>query len=470
MNFRKVLSFALGPLGTAALGFITLPILTWYYSADDIGRLSMQQVVTSFSLLLFSLGLDQAFVREFHEEQDKAQLLRATLLPGLGLLALTLPILAFWAAPIASLVFGQADPLLTAMLFVSILATYVTRFLSLILRMQERGLAFSLSQVLPRAFFLMLVGAQVASAVTPSFRALLFATTVSAVIVLLVYGWNTRTELASALWATIDGIKLRQMVAYALPLIASGLAFWGLTAMDRMFLRVYSTLAELATYSVASNFAAGAAILQSVFSTLWAPAVYRWASEGECGDKVGRAVDHVLFVVILIFSLSGMLSWIIPLVLPANFASVQHVFMACLAYPLLYTLSEATSVGIGLLRRTGFAVAASLGALAVDVAMDYLLVPHVGAAGAAVASATAFGVYIVIRTEASARLWQSFPRTKLYVFLTLSMATVIATALVGRAFEPYALAFWFVILCAACAAFRNTLKAASGFVVLAFAR
>jgi hypothetical protein len=47
---------------------------------------------------------------------------------------------------------------------------------------------------------------------------------------------------------------------------------------------------------------------------------------------------------------------------------------------------------------------------------------------------------------------------------------VIATALVGRNFEPYALALWFVILCAAFATFHNTLKAASGFVATALAR
>jgi O-antigen/teichoic acid export membrane protein len=472
VNLRKILAFAIGPIGVAGLGFITLPILTWHYSAEDVGRLAMQQIAISFSILLFSLGLDQAFVREFHEEHDKAHLLKATMVPGLLLLVLVLalPVLAIGPAQIASLIFGQTDAALTALLFVAIVSTFFTRFLSLILRMQERGLAFSLSQVLPKALFLMLIGAQVVLAVTPTFRALLLATTISSLCVAGAYGWNTRSELRAALRAEIDLGKLRAMVAYALPLIVGGLAFWGLTAMDRMFLRATSTLDELAIYSVACNFAAGAAILQSVFGTLWAPTVYRWAVEGDCAEKVDQASEHVLFVIILLFCLSGLMSWLLPLMLPPRYAAVQYVFMASLAYPLLYTLSETTAVGIGLLRRSGFSLLASAIALLVNLAGNYWLVPRFGAAGAAVASSLAFTAFFVCRTEGSAYLWRPFPRTKMYLFVSSMVLTVIATALIGSRFQAYASVLWLVILAAALLCFRGTLRAASGFVSTVLAR
>ena len=65
MTPKKIAAFALGPLAGAALGFLTLPIITWFFSQEDIGRLALLNVVASFSTLLFSLGLDQAYVREF---------------------------------------------------------------------------------------------------------------------------------------------------------------------------------------------------------------------------------------------------------------------------------------------------------------------------------------------------------------------------------------------------------------------
>ncbi len=39
MNLKKILMFALGPLGVAVLGMATLPILTWIFPHADIGRI-----------------------------------------------------------------------------------------------------------------------------------------------------------------------------------------------------------------------------------------------------------------------------------------------------------------------------------------------------------------------------------------------------------------------------------------------
>ena len=90
MNKSKIIGFAVGPIGAAVLSFASLPILAWYFSAEDIGRISMLQVVISFSVLIFSLGLDQAYVREYHEVADKAVLLKTAVLPGLIILLLVL--------------------------------------------------------------------------------------------------------------------------------------------------------------------------------------------------------------------------------------------------------------------------------------------------------------------------------------------------------------------------------------------
>ena len=93
MNIKQILHFSLGPIGSAALGLITLPIVTWFFSTEDIGRLTMLQVSISFTLLLFTLGLDQAFVREYHEVGDKSPLLKATILPGFVVLVAVLILL-----------------------------------------------------------------------------------------------------------------------------------------------------------------------------------------------------------------------------------------------------------------------------------------------------------------------------------------------------------------------------------------
>ena len=82
MTPKKIAEFALGPIAGAFLGFISLPIMAWFFTIEDIGRLAMLNVVTGFSTLLFSLGLDQAYVREYHEVTNKPALFKETLCPG----------------------------------------------------------------------------------------------------------------------------------------------------------------------------------------------------------------------------------------------------------------------------------------------------------------------------------------------------------------------------------------------------
>ncbi|WP_372871868.1 oligosaccharide flippase family protein [Paenalcaligenes niemegkensis] len=69
MTPKKIAAFAIGPIGGALLSLITLPVITWFFTQEDVGRIAMFQVAISFSVLLFSLGLDQSYVREFHEEK-----------------------------------------------------------------------------------------------------------------------------------------------------------------------------------------------------------------------------------------------------------------------------------------------------------------------------------------------------------------------------------------------------------------
>lgn len=86
MTSRKIATFAIGPIGGALLGLITLSIITWLFSQQDVGCMAMLQVTLNFSVLLLSLGLDQSYVREFHNAENKPVLLKIAMLPGLLLL------------------------------------------------------------------------------------------------------------------------------------------------------------------------------------------------------------------------------------------------------------------------------------------------------------------------------------------------------------------------------------------------
>ena len=385
----------------------------------------MLTVTISFSLLLFSLGLDQAYVREFHEVKDKPSLLKGVFLPGFILLTFSLVLLLLIPISISKILFDIESSLLSTLIICGILLSFISRFLSLILRMQERGLAFSMSQLLPKLFFLLLILSFLLFNVPSVFENLLIANILSLFAVFIIFVWNTRAEWMSAMKSLIDKSKQKQMINYALPLIGSGLAFWGLTAIDKFFLRSLSSLSELGIYSVAVTFAGVALVFQSIFSTIWVPTVYKWIAEKVDLKKIKNIMDLVALAIILIWSVAGIFSWAVAYILPADYENVQHILLLAIAYPLLYSLAESTGVGIGIERKTMFALLATIVALVVNVICNWFLIPIYGAAGAAMGSAVAFSIFFIIRTEASSRLWMSFERYRMYIFiimlLTLSL-------------------------------------------------
>lgn len=445
MRFKNFIGFALGPLATALFGIIALPAMAWIFSPEDLGRLNILQITLSFSLLLLVLGLDQAYVREFHESTDRPVLLKSCFVPGFLLLCVGVIATAPFAKNLPLWLFGEESLSFYVLTVAAIVATYISRFLSLILRMQERGLAFSMSQVIPKALQLLLLGLVVGAGLARNFLTLLLMALASALAVVLIYAWNTRQQWRPALTAQINGGQMRNLLRFGLPLAISGVAYWGLTAISALLLRTQSSLGELGIYAVTNGFASAVAIFQSIFTIVWAPTVYKWVSQGLDMSRVDTVARQALAVVCAIFVLAGSLSWLTDYLLPAHYLSVKYMVLCAIVPPLLYTLSEVTCVGIGISRRTTLTVWVTLVALSCNVWLSWWLIPTHGAAGAVMANALAYVVFFIARTEASAFAWRQFPRIKLYFFVVLATALAVATVALGAGLPLHYAWLWLAL-------------------------
>lgn len=465
MNFNKIIGFALGPIASAMFGLITVPVIAWAFSAEDVGRMNLLQVTVSFCLLLLVLGLDQAYVREFHESKDRARLLKACFTPGLLFLVIGSASTIAFGSELSLLLFGMNNPVFYWITLAFVIATFISRFLSLILRMQERGLAFSMSEVIPKSLLLVIIGGIVLLGVSRGFLQLQLAFLVSTMAVVLVYLWNTRKQWRLAVAAQLDRQQVQSLLKFGAPLIFSGLAYWGLVAAGSIALRSLSSFTELGIYSVTMSFAGVAAIFQSIFSIIWAPIVYRWVAEGRDLSRVDSVARQALAVVCGIFIMCGIFSWLTDFVLPAQYTQVKYLVLCAIVQPLLYALSEITCVGIGITRRTMLSVWVTLAALFTSVMLCLWLVPDHGAVGAVVANAIANVVFFVGRTEASAYAWRQFPRARIYVFVGLAVALSLATVALAPLL-PFSYVFaWLALLPFCIWCFRSELIA-----IMVFAR
>lgn len=420
MNKKTILGYAIGPIGAGVLGFISLPIITWFYSVEDVGRISMLQVFTSLSVLLFCLGLDQAYVREYHEAQNKPTLLRAVLLPSLffSLIFFSL-LLLFDIRLISELMFDIPSAYLSVLVVICFIVALISRFLSLVLRMQERSIAFSMSQLLPKLLFILIIVNTVWLKLSTDVYNLITANTISIVLACLIFFWNTRREWLQALKEKIDKNQLKQLLHFGAPLIGASFAAWGLNVMDRLFLRQYSSYSELGIYSVTMSVAAVVTIFSGIFNTIWSPMVYKWIATGQYDDQKMKLVLKYLVMFIYFFTiLVGLFAWVVTYFLPENYNAIQYLLPMCLLAPMFYTLSEVTGIGIAISKKTKFSMLCAVVAMLFSAVLNYLLVPSFGAAGAALSTAVAFYVFFILRTGISAVIWKKIPYLNILMITT----------------------------------------------------
>ena len=82
MNLSKIAGFALGPVLSALLGLLTVPLMAWTFEPEVIGKVAMLTTFLAGCSLVFTLGLDQAYVREYHEEEDKPAIFYTLVTPS----------------------------------------------------------------------------------------------------------------------------------------------------------------------------------------------------------------------------------------------------------------------------------------------------------------------------------------------------------------------------------------------------
>lgn len=459
MNKKKILGYAVGPIGSGLLGFISLPIITWFYSVEDVGRISMLQVFTSFSVLLFCLGLDQAYVRDYHETENKPRLLRTVIAPCLIFSILFFFILGIYDLKIISVWLYEIPSIYLSIITIfCFIVALGSRFLSLILRMQERSFAYSMSQLLPKIIFLFTVINTVWLGLARDSYSLITANATSTILAFLVFTWNTRHECLLAFKERVDIIQLRSAFSFGWPLIFGGLASWGLNVMDRLFLRHFSTYAELGVYSITMSVAVVVTIFAGIFNTIWSPMVYKWMSENNFDyKKIDIVSEYVLAAIYFFIVFTNLFSWIIPYFLPPQYSKIQYLISVCLLGPLLYTLSEVTGIGIAVVRKTKYSMLCAIIAMLSSAILNYLLVPQLGASGAAISTAIAFFIFFSLKTVIAALIW----RRKFYLKVFFIMIVLMALSILNLLLEIFKIEMyliWISMLVAGFIVFNNTLK------------
>src|SRR5581483_9053278 len=385
--------YGIGAVAQQLLGVITLPIYARVLSKTQYGGLEVITVGIAAISIVADAGFMSASQRSYFdytdEQYEQRRVVLSSAMVPTGLVAALLGVLVVvLSAQVTTWLFG-VDRYQTAVILagLSIPAITLAAFSREVMRLRFQPWHYLAAS---------LVGA---GAGTVLAIVLVLATSmgINGVLVgtlagnVLAFGYGLAVSLPH-IGRRISGGEIRTMLAYGLPLVATGMAMWMLQFVDRIMLSKLANLAEVGEYAVANRLGLVLLLLVSAFGIAYAPFMLSLHAEDEDLERRvrGRLLTYVTGLLVTIAVLLGLFAReILSVIAPRFDTAYQSVGLLSVGMAAL-GISQVAMSGIALTRRSALFVLYAGAAAAVNVGLNFVLIPPWGQVGAATATALAY--------------------------------------------------------------------------------
>jgi O-antigen/teichoic acid export membrane protein len=422
--------YSLSSLLARGFSFITVPVFTRILSPADYGALDLLSYVAVLAPLMIGCALDQAVGRFYLDAdiapEERRRIASTGLFYNLGAFALVGLLLAPAADSIANgWLAGQVGPgtVRIVLLFMWIQSIfYITNNQ---LRYMFRAKAFALSNVgntvlstAASLVFIVWLDLGVAGAFLGQALGQLVFSMVSIYLARDCYR------------IVFDPALLRRMLVYSLPLVPGTLAFFVMQYVDRYILNEMRGLAEVGIYGMGARIASLVNLFLMGFQSAWYPHVMAAFREPGAPERFRRVFEvYVVVTVALLVLLSLFGHEILLLLTTPEFAQGYVVVPPLVLGAVMATIANYFSYGIQIAEKNHYRMWLNLGALVFTVTMNLLLVPVLGALGAALANAGSF-VLLALASLAVSQRFYRVPYAWSRVLPVLAVGIVLSHAVI----------------------------------------
>ena len=410
-------AFSIGPIIGAAFSFITIPIITYFISPDEYGRVSMFTLLQNILGMIAYLGLDQAYIKFYHDEENKEKLMLHSIFPAICFSVLVSLSVLFFKEPLAVWLYGSTNDMSCVYILIPYLPFFVIeRFILIKYRMEQKGLIYSFFSIFSKAIMLVL-SILTLKYYLCGYQSVIYSTVLSQVVsTIFLISFCLKNEKISLM--KLDLIYIKKLLKYGLPLIPATIVGWVLNSMDKIMIRSICDYQQLGLYDTALKIVSVLAIIQSCFATFWSPIAFKWNKEKveiKKFEEVGKILSIIMITVFM-----GILTFkeIIIKILSPEYYNAVEILPFLLIYPIMYTVSEVTVVGIYFSGKSFTTIIVAVCSCIPNVALNGLLITKYGALGASVATGCSYVLFFWLRTIISRKVWKTFS-INYYVYVTI---------------------------------------------------
>lgn len=422
---RRLFGFSIGPIISAAIGFVWVPVVTRIVSPEEFGKAAMYTTAVSLITMILYLGLDRAFIREYHLENDKNNLmLNAILFPML--LAVIIGMTSqIYHERISIILFGSKETFIIKILCLHLIVNILNRFYEISIRMSEKAFQFSSLIVFKRisTFIISLASILIWQR---SFRGLILGNCIGLTIYSIIVSIAYKPIKIKNLKVKIK--KTTQMLKYGMPLLLSGVLVWFLNSMDKIALRKWADFTQIGLYSGAFKIVSIIIIIQQAFTTFWTPTAYRWFETNENKEMFEKVQENIFVFMFLVFSTFIVFRKIFVLILSKEFYEVYRIIPFLILIPVVNICKETTCLGINFSRKTNYHVIIFGSCAVLNLIGNSILVPKYGVMGASVSTGLSYFIMFWLETFVSRKLWFKYNLKTIFIttcaMIVLSFSTL----------------------------------------------
>lgn len=424
---KSIFGFSISSILIAVINFISIPIITRFFSPDSVGRVNVFSSYVVFATEIVMLGIGHSFLRFYHEYTDKKSQKQFFVFCVLFLLCLTMTatiaILFCWQW-ISVWLFGEINfPLIVCFVFSIIFNTFINLLIYLD-RAEDHPFLFSIQSI-----FLVLVNKLLYVTVG------IYSANYQLTIVFIVFG-----QLATLLFGIymhknifLQKITFKQFnnfskntIKYAIPIWMSMIVAQISTILPLTIVKLFFNYELVGIFTTTISMAAILTLLQGGFATYWNTFVFsNYRKNSTLIQELARNAVVTLSGVALLMILG---QDILFFLVGKAFIDGKTIFVILVLGNLCNAINDIGSYGIYLSGKTVYNFYVAIASVLFIAFFCIIFIPLWGITGMAAGVACASFVSMIIRNAIGTKFYKIY--TKYYQVL-LNIFFVFISALLS---------------------------------------
>ena len=400
---KHSLFYGLGSITSSLLGFILLPIYTYFLTPTDYGILTLLGVTGSIAGTIAGLGLGSALFREvIHLGTDESTVENTALYFLIGESILFFGVLIAFSPQLSNLIFNapQYTFLLRLIFFTGILNVFNIVTMAR-LRIREQSALYAILSV---ARFIVGAGLNIyyITVLQRGVKGLIIAGLIASVLFAIVY----IALLFRDLRPTFSIQAMRRMLNFGTPLVPAGLASMVMTSADLYFLKAFSTSAEVGLYSLGYQIGMVINLIVGAIQMAWPAQMFTIAKQQNAERQFAKMLTYYLVALGFIGLLFSVLAReaLMLMTTPRFYKAYTVVPLIVLSY-IFYGVRFMTNIALPTQNKMKYMPPIIISAAVLNIGLNYLFIPCYGMMGAAWATVISYLILVLVQTAVNQHFW-----------------------------------------------------------------